>query len=351
MRAWTPVCLVRRALPPTLAAACILSVVAALRSPTTHQARAPVSPITDAPLVREGVGRRDASDTVTQVEMRNVDFVVDPEIVLRIHRLRGTMRSKTGGPVLFDDKRSFILHMNSAEVGLMGSDLTALLNKYVFAYPGAQLKHLRVTVGRSEIVQTGELRKVVDLPFTIHATLSVTPDGHIRIHPTRTDMMGLHVDGLMHGLGLSLSTLIDLKKAKGASVKENDIYLSPDSILPPPTIEGHVTAVRIDGNEVVQTFGSDSASPPLHLPDSSAPNFMFYRGGSVRFGKLLMLDTEMQIVDLDPADPFRFDLSHYNSQLIAGYSRTLPDLGLEVYMRDIDKVASSRTVGVDLRRP
>lgn len=351
MTAWTPVRLARRALPPTLAAACILSVVAALRSPTTYQARALVTPTTDAPLSRESVDPLDASDSVTQVEMRNVDFVVDPDIILHIHRLRGTMRSKTGGPILFDDKRSFILHMNSAEVGLTGSDLTALLNKYVFAYPGAQLKHLRVTVGRSEIVQTGELRKVVDLPFTIHATLSVTPDGHIRIHPTRTDMMGLHVDGLMHGLGLSLSALIDLKKAKGASVKGNDIYLSPDSILPPPTIEGHVTAVRIEGNEVVQTFGSDSPSPPLHLPDSSAPNFMFYRGGSVRFGKLLMLDTEMQIVDLDPADPFRFDLSHYNSQLIAGYSRTLPDLGLEVYMRDIDKVASSRTAEVDPRRP
>lgn len=355
MTQWTSVGFARRALPPTVAAACILSVVAAARSHVSHQARAPASRATAAQLGRADVAPGDAGDSVTQVEMRNVDFVVDPDIILRIHRLRGTMRSKTGGPVLFDDRRSFILHMNSAEVGLTGSDLTALLNKYVFAYPGAPLKHLRVNVGRSEIVQTGELHKAVDLPFTIHATLSVTPDGHIRIHPTRTDMMGLHVDGLMHGLGLSLSTLIDLKKAKGASVAGNDIYLSPDSILPPPTIEGHVTAVRIDGDEVVQTFGGErdsaSVSPPLHLPDSSAPNFMFYRGGSVRFGKLLMLDTEMQIVDLDPADAFRFDLSHYNAQLIAGYSRTLPDLGLEVYMRDIDKVATSRTVAVDPRRP
>ena len=50
----------------------------------------------------------------------------------------------------------------------------------------------------------------------------------------------------------------------------------------------------------------------------------------------------MLIVDLNPSDPFRFDLDLYNKQLVAGYSRTLPDLGLEVYMRDIDKVGEKR---------
>src|SRR6185437_10234101 len=63
----------------------------------------------------------------TQVEMRNVDFYVDPEIVLHIHRLRGTIRSKTGGPVMFDDKRSLVIHLTSAEVGLGASDITVLL--------------------------------------------------------------------------------------------------------------------------------------------------------------------------------------------------------------------------------
>jgi hypothetical protein len=51
-----------------------------------------------------------------------------------------------------------------------------------------------------------------------------------------------------------------------------------------------------------------------------------------------MLDAEMQIVDLDPSDVFRFDLSRYNKQLVAGYERTLADGGLEVWMRDVDKL-------------
>jgi len=276
------------------------------------------------------------ASAITQVEMRHVDFMVDPEVVLHIHHLRGTMRSKQGETILFDDKRSFILHLASAEVGLTGADLTALLNKYVFAYPGAPLSHLSVTIDKQEIVQTGRLHKVVDLPFTIRATLSVTPDGHIRIHPTYTKIIGLHVDDLMRGLGLTLDKLIDLRQARGASVKGNDIYLMPDSIIPPPTIEGHATAIAIVGNEVVQTFRDDSTVAPLQVPDPSAPNFMLYKGGTLRFGRLVMLDAELQIVDRDTTDPFRFNLDRYNTQLIAGYSRTLPDLGLEVYMPDID---------------
>jgi hypothetical protein len=60
---------------------------------------------------------------------------------------------------------------------------------------------------------------------------------------------------------------------------------------------------------------------------------MYYEGGTLRFGKLLMLDAEMQIVDLDPSDPFKFDLDRYARQLVAGYSRSLADGGLEVFMR------------------
>ena len=51
-----------------------------------------------------------------------------------------------------------------------------------------------------------------------------------------------------------------------------------------------------------------------------------------------MLDAEMQIVDLDPDDPLRFDLSRYTAQLVAGYERSLADGGLEVWMRDVDKL-------------
>lgn len=276
----------------------------------------------------------------TRVQMRNVDFYVDRDIPLRVRRLTGAMRSKTGGPVLFDDKRSFIIAVEAAEVGLTGRDLSLLLNRYVFNYAGSPLRNISITTAGSQIVQKGTLHKVFPMPFEIRAQLSVTPDGRIRMHPVRTEILGLHVDRLMEGLGLALDEVIDLKKAKGASVAGDDIYLQPTMILPPPAIEGRVSAVRVAGDQVVMTFGAADAPGPV--PDSTSQNYMFYRGGTLRFGKLMMLDADMQINDLDPADPLKFNIDRYLDQLVAGYSRTTRSGGLNVFMRDIDKLTAQR---------
>ena len=297
-------------------------------------ARAPEAPTRPA----TSSSHADSALPPTRLQMENVDFYVDPQLPLRIRRLDGTIRSRNGGPVMFDDKRSFIIHVNAGEVGLTGGDLSLLLNKYVFNYPGAPLKNIRVTTSGSEIIQKGTLHKVVPMPFEIRATLSVTPDGRIRIHPTRTEIMGLHVDKLMKGLGLALDEVISLKKAKGASLSGNDIFLEPTMILPPPQIEGRVTAVRVDGNQVVQTFGAPGGIALGPTPDPTQRNYMYYKGGTLRFGKLMMLDADMLITDLDPADPFRFELDNYKPQLVAGYSKTLNSGGLEVFMRDRDKL-------------
>ncbi len=279
----------------------------------------------------------------TNLQMQNVDFYVDREIPLRIRRLSGTIRSKTGGPVLFDDKNSFVIAVGAAEVGLTGRDLSLLLNKFVFNYAGSPLRNISISTSGTQIIQKGTLHKVFPMPFEIRANLAVMPDGRIRIRPTRTEILGLHVDRLMEGLGLALDEVINLKKAKGASVSGNDIFLEPTKILPPPAIEGRVTGVRVEGNQVVQTFGNPATMAFAAIPDTSARNYMYYRGGTLRFGKLTMSDAEMLISDLDLADAFRFDIDRYQAQLIAGYSRSLPSGGLSVWMRDIDKV--DKTLG------
>lgn len=304
---------------------------------------------TDSAEERASSGRSVASMTrasagPTQVEMRNVNFYIGPEVVLRIHQLRGSMRSRSGGPILFDDPQSFIIRLTSAEVALTSADLTTLLSKYVFAYPGSPLKDLKIRIGNGQIVQTGKMKKGAWLPFEIRANVGVTPDGRIRIHPVHTRVMGMNGGAIMKVFGLHLSSVLNLKGAKGAIVDGNDIIIDPAVALPPPAIEGHLSGVRIEGEEMIQTFGVDSSSlPALAIPDRGARNYMFYRGGTLRFGKLLMLDADMQIVDLDPKDPFEFDLSRYNDQLVPGYSKTLRDLGLEVFMKDIDDASKKGT--------
>jgi len=109
--------------------------------------------------------RSSDQDTITQVSMRNINFYLMPNGALRIRRLRGTMRSLKGGPVVFDDKNSFIIHLTYAEIG-------DLMNNYIFAYPGAPLKKLRVRTSGSQIVQTGVMHKTTGNRGTCHRDTS-----------------------------------------------------------------------------------------------------------------------------------------------------------------------------------
>src|SRR6266566_4245224 len=254
----------------------------------------------DKPPVTSDVSADTAADTVTQVSMRKVNFFIIPNAALRIRALRGYVRAVHGGPVPFDDKNGFVIHLDYAEIGLNGNDITTLMNKYIFAYPGAPLKHLRVRTSGAQIVQTGVMHKILDIPFEITADVSVTPAGLIRLRPVRTRILGVNGNDLMRAFHLSLEKILDLSKAKGVTVKGNDLFLDPVLILPPPAIEGHATAIRVEGNEFLQTFGTLDDAPPLPRPDTSSVPYMFYKGGSLHFGKLLMLNAEMQIVDLHP---------------------------------------------------
>jgi len=294
-------------------------------------------------VAAEAAPRTDKSegpDTVTQVSMRKVNFYIIPNAALRIRTLRGSMRSLQGGPVVFDDKNSFVIHLDYAEIGLNGRDITTLMNNYIFAYKGAPLRKLNVHTAGSRVVQTGVMHKIIDIPFEITADVSVTPEGLIRLHPVKSRILGVDGNALMRAFGMNLQKILDLSKAKGVTVKGNDLFLDPVRILPPPAIEGHATAIRIDGDELVQTFGTVADATPLTPSDTTAPAFMFYKGGTLHFGKLMMLDAEMQIVDLKPTGFFNFNLDRYKDQLVAGYSRTLPNQALEVYMLGLEKLDS-----------
>jgi hypothetical protein len=70
---------------------------------------------------------------------------------------------------------------------------------------------------------------------------------------------------------------------------------------------------------------------------------MAYRGNRLQFGKLMMNDTDMLLIDPDPSDPFDFYLDHYKEQLVAGYTKTTPVFGLQVFMVDYNKLHRRRS--------
>jgi hypothetical protein len=145
----------------------------------------------------------------------------------------------------------------------------------------------------------------------------------------------LPVKGLMDLLGIGIADLINTNKVQGVAAEKDDLLLDPQQILPLPRIQGKVTAVRIEGSKIVESFGSKQES---QFDPKISGNYMAYRGNELRFGKLTMHDTDMVLLDMDPQDPFDFFLDHYVDQLVAGYSKTTPTFGLRVYMRDYNKL-------------
>jgi hypothetical protein len=266
--------------------------------------------------------------------MRHVDFRIDSTIVLRIDYLRGELRrTSPDRPPFFDDKHSFVLAIDSARIEITPSSLSDLLNRYAFAYPGSPLRKLAITIEDGQLKQRGTMRGI---SFSMVGNLSLTSDGKLRLRPSEMKAAGIGVGGLMKFFGLELEKLVKLKGARGVRIQGNDFLLSPSELLPPPRVQGRLAAVEVRDSGIVQVFGPPRGKSvrPLTVPDPKAPNYMFYRGGVLRFGKLTMRRTDMMIVDAVPSDPFDFFLDQYNAQLVAGYSKNTPDHGLIVVMQD-----------------
>jgi hypothetical protein len=287
----------------------------------------------------------------THVEMVNVNLHLDAALILHIHYLSGKFLStRKGQPPAFDDKLSYVVAIDSAEVGVSAAGMSHVLNTYVFAAPDAPLKNLTLTLEGSQIKQAGTLNKGIGIPFEMTGTMSATADGRIRIQPTQMKAAHLPVKGVMKLFGLDMAKLINTRKTKGVSVEGNDIILDAAQMLPPPKMRGRITAVRIQGDEIIQTFGT------VRKPQAGklSGNYMWYRGGVLRFGKLTMNDTDMQLIDADPTDPFDFFPDHYQDQLVAGYSKTTATGGLLVYMPDYGKISrpvSPQMANVKARQP
>jgi hypothetical protein len=263
--------------------------------------------------------------------MRNVNLRITPGVVLQIRRLRGRMTpTSRERPVTLDKRDSFNVELESAIIAISTSSLSQLLNGYVFAYRGAPLKNIFVSIKNGKLVEKGTMHKGVDLPFELEGSLSPTDTGDIRLHADKASAEHIPMKGLLHLFGEDLSKLVNTNEARGARMEGDDIFLFPSLMMPPPHILGRVTGVRIEGENVVQVFGG-APPEPMALPVPAA-NYIYHRGGILRFGKLTMTDADLEIIDENPKTPFDFSLDGYNRQLVAGYSRNTPSHGLIVHM-------------------
>jgi len=268
--------------------------------------------------------------------MRNVTFHFSDTVAVEIKSLNGELvpLGKNEFPV-FDDKDSFNLRISTAEIAIDSSNLASVLNSYVFARPHSPLTELSISVVKGQLKVKGKLHDKGDIPFETEGILTPTADGKLRLHSEKIKAMHVSVKGLMDLFGIDLGKLIKEGKVPGVEAQENDLILDLEQILPPPHIEGKVVSVRMEGDNIIQIFGGPDAKPVKNI---RAGNYMAYKKNRLRFGKLVMNDADLILIDMDPNDALDFYLDHYKEQLSAGYTKITPDSGLRVYIKDYNKL-------------
>jgi len=268
-----------------------------------------------------------------EVEMNNVDLHVSDEITLRVRHLRGRFEPAGRADIPYlEDKLSYVVAIDSGEIALEMASLNALMTK-TLGQGRSNVEKLRIsTDDKSRLRQQGVLKKGVKVPFDVKGGIEATPDGRIRMHAAAVRGFGLPVNPLMKLLGLEMDDLLKVKPGHGVTVEDNDLILDPQQLVPPPLIRGKVTAVKVADDAIVQTFGSGERQ--RLSPHAVSRNYIYWRGGELQFGKLTMTDTDLELVDEDPGDPFDFSIDHWNDQLVAGYSKNTPNRGLKAHMPD-----------------
>ena len=305
-------------------------------APTANAApgavNAPVSvPTTEAAM---------AGSHAVKTEMRNVNFHLTNEAVAHLETLSGELVpvGKYDMPV-FDDKASFEVRVTNGTISISPQSLTSIMNGYVFAKKDSPLKDLSVSIDKDQLIIKGKLASK-GIPFETAGTLSATPDGRIRVHTDKVKALHVSVKGMMGLFGIDLANVVNTSKIDGMDTDKNDLLMDLSKLLPPPHMQGKLVDVKVANNSIITIFGDGGQSVRVS-PEKG--NYMAFRGNKVEFGKMVMNDTDLVVLDLDPGDPLDWNQSRYKDQLVAGYSKITPSFGLRAYVKDYSKLPKSAT--------
>jgi hypothetical protein len=277
-------------------------------------------------------------ETSTEVLMHNVVLNDGPTLKLYVRWLRGWMRrTHSGITPSFDDPKSFALDISTGVIRVNLSDVAATLNSGMLH--GSPLSHVSLAPSGKQLKVNGTVHKIVPLPFEMAGDLSAARDGRIALHVASLRVLKIPLKGILKMFDLKAGDLVGPKGAAGVQVAGNDIYFDPQQILPDPHKRGRLTDVHLDSNDIVAVYGSAQQDVANY---QEWRNFIRLRGGSLDFGKLTMHKVDLVMIDISNDPWFKFDLDHYQQQIVNGYSRMTPQAGLQIFMPDIDKLPRNR---------
>jgi len=275
----------------------------------------------------------------TDVYAHNLMLRKGPSFRVYVRWLRGQMvRARHNVNPSFDDPESFYLDIKTGVLRTNIGDIGNYLN--AGGLGSSPLKNVTLSGNGNQIKLTGTVHKLVALPLEVLGEIAPLPDGRIQIHVTKLNVLKIPFKALLGGFHITISDLFHSKDIAGIQVFGNDIFLDTRELLPPPHLRGQLTAVRVVNPDLEEVYGNAETDV---VRVEQWRNFIRLAGGTIDFGKLTMHHVDLMMIDISNDAWFDLDLTHYQKQLVNGYTRMTPQAGLQIFMPDLATIPQNDT--------
>ena len=274
----------------------------------------------------------------TQVYAHNLLLRKGPNFRIYVRWIRGQMvRTRPQVNPSFDDPDSFVFHIQKGVIHANIGDISNYLN--ASAPASAPLKNISIQPDGNQLKLRGTVHKIVPLPVELVGTLSPEPDGRVKFHVLKLNLLKIPMKGLLGSFHIELSDLVHASNIPGVQIVNNDVIFDTQKLLPPPHISGQLTEVRVIPPDLEVIYGN-ARNDETRL--SQWHNFLRLSGGTLDFGKLTMHHADLTMIDASKDTWFDLDLVNYQAQLVNGYTRMTAQAGLEIFMPDLDEQAPKK---------
>ena len=233
-------------------------------------------------------------------------------------------------PVVLDEPESIKVRLLNANTTISAQAMTRLLNGYTLPQARVPVHDINITFENGEVHLTGKLHKMIDLPFSAEASLSVNDKGILRLHFNKITAVGILHKGLLDLLGLNVADLARPGADHSIRVEKDDVYFPLHALFPAPHFSGHLRSATIVGDELVEVYGDPRPFAPAPMP---AEHYIYFRGGIMQFGRLTMQGVDLELLNKNADESFELSLRDLFRQSLPGYLKNMPDRGLVAYVQ------------------
>jgi hypothetical protein len=274
----------------------------------------------------------------TTVKAHNLLLRKGPNFRVYVRWLRGQMvPTRSEVDPSFDDPESFFLDIKTGVIRANIGDISNFFNAGGNAT--SPLRNITLSGDGNQVKIKGTLHKIISLPIELVGTIAAAPDNQIQMHVTKLSLISVPLKGLLSRVHITISDLVHPRGVPGIEVSGNDIFFNTQKLLPPPHLRGQLTSVRIINPDLEEIYGNTQNAI---TQVEQWRNFLQLSGGTIDFGKLTMHHVDIIMIDISNDAWFDLDLTHYQEQLVNGYTRMTPQAGLQIFMPDLDELPHTK---------